>query len=86
MAVYNRIRSSNFFLRFLITAAPAEIQSRLKELNVERGEIEQQVIDICYHFPSITWGTGWDLDAKQRERLIKYINKKQEEKAKAFGA
>ena len=42
-------------------------------------EIEQQIIGICYNMHNIPWSDAWMMSAQQRERVIKYINKRIEE-------
>jgi hypothetical protein len=42
-------------------------------------DIEQQILGICYNMESINWSDAWSMTHAQRERTIKFINKRIEE-------
>ena len=55
----------------------AKIQSTIQDFDKDIGNIEQQIIDICYHMKGgISWESGWMLSHSERERIISSINAK----------
>jgi hypothetical protein len=49
---------------------------------MERGadNVEQQIIDICFAMNGgITWDQAWNISFKTRERIVKSVNKKQQQ-------
>lgn len=64
-----------------MVAKPDEIRDHIKNLERDSGLLEQQLIDICYFMPSITWDNAMELTYDQREKILKTINKRLKEKA-----
>ena len=65
----------------MISASPEEVQNHIKEIEKDTEILEQQIIDICYFMPSITWDNAWSLSFKQRDKIVKSINQRLKEKA-----
>ena len=64
-----------------MTASPEEIKDHIQSLQRDSGLLEQQLIDICYFMPSITWEAVNELTYEQREKMLKTINKRLKEKS-----
>jgi hypothetical protein len=42
--------------------------------------VEQQIIDICFAMNGgITWNEAWNISFKTRERIVKAVNKKNQQ-------
>lgn len=64
-----------------MSSDPTEIKDHIEGLKKDTGILEQQLIDICYFMPSITWDNAHELTYEQREKILKSINKRLKEKA-----
>jgi len=64
-----------------MSASPDEIRDHIKDLQRDASALEQQMIDICYFMPSVTWDNVNELTYEQREKILKTITKRLKEKA-----
>lgn len=82
----DRNRPSCFFLRFLTYQTdPEEIKNLVKSMNRASWEINQQLYGICYHMSGMGWQDALLLSSKERDGMIKYINKMIEQQNEAYG-
>jgi hypothetical protein len=55
---------------------PEQIKDLIESLKRSAWDIEQQILGICYHMPSVTYENAWGMSSKERDTTIKYINKR----------
>lgn len=64
-----------------MVAEPEEIKNHIIKLNKESSDLEQQITELSIYSGSVSYGEAWALSYKQRESIVKTINKKNKEES-----
>ena len=68
------LRPIKFFRTIIGGLSGQEILEYLDNLKSDADKIQEEVIELMYYTPNLTWDDAWNLTFKERQKIFTVIN------------